>query len=123
MNQLGLIHPDLLTRLTPSFYTSSCTIQTPATTRNAVTNQVSGSPADYAGHVGLACAVAPITARENRQPDQRYATATHHVALAGYYPTITPVMLAVVDGVTYDIEGVEVDSKDQTTRLFVRLVD
>ena len=51
-----------------------------------------------------------------------------HLLLNGYYPQMTPDnqipqgWQAVVDGVTYEILGVEHDSQQQMTRLQVRLV-
>ena len=44
-----------------------------------------------------------------------------NVLLAGYYPAIIPDHRAVVDGVTYDILGVEHDSQYRMTRLAVQL--
>ena len=58
-----------------------------------------------------------------RSENQIYVNATHHVALGGYYPDITENMAAIVDEVTYDIEGVEWDGNQKTTRIWVRIID
>ncbi len=121
-----MIHPRMLASLS-QFYPSSCTIQ-----RSVLSQDDYGEPtavwSDLADHVDLACGVAPISAgsptgaNEYRRADLTVTTATHHIALAGNYPTITPAMRAVVDGVAWNILGVEHDSHGVTTRLKVERV-
>ena len=43
-----------------------------------------------------------------------------HVLLETYYPTITTAMRAIIDGVTFDIVGVDNDSQFSMTRIRVR---
>lgn len=122
MNRHGLTHPRMMAVLQPNFYPSSCTIATPSTVQDDYGEQ-EGVLTPVAGLVGLDCRIAPMSSREQRTAQQIYATATHHVALNGYYPAITTTaMSAQVDGVQYDIEGVEHDGNDQMTRLLVRRV-
>lgn len=45
--------------------------------------------------------------------------ATHKCLLQGYYPTITDAMTAVIDGVAWNILGVEQSSFDMFTSLIV----
>lgn len=108
--------------LQPNFYPSLCTIAVPSTVQDGY-GQEAGVLTPVAGLTALACRIAPMSSREQRTAQQVYATATHHVALNGYYPAITTTaMAAQVDGVNYDIEGVEHDGNDQMTRLYVRRV-
>lgn len=122
MNYPALIHPDWLAHVQPNHYPSLCTIRTPNTTRDAIGHPVP-NPQDLGGHIDIACRIAPVNTREVRTELQIYVNATHHVALNGYYPDIAEDMSAVVDGVSYDIEGVEHDGNDVMTRLWVRIVD
>jgi hypothetical protein len=122
MQQRGIVHPLMLERIQPNFYPSLCTIQEPNGTRSS-SGYLVPNPTDLPGHIDLPCRIAPRSTREVRDENQTYVNATHHIALGGYYPDITEVMLAVVDGTTYDIEGVEWDGNQKTTRLFVRIID
>lgn len=122
MNKHGIVHPRMMEALQPNFYPSVCTIQDLNATRDSV-GQLIPNPTDLAAHIDLPCRIAPRSTREVRTENQIYVNATHHVALNGYYPDIDEVMTAVVDGVAYDIEGVEHDGNRKTSRLFVRLID
>lgn len=122
-NQLGIIHPGLLSALTPGFYPSLCTIQAATESRDAL-GQVVFSWSNLAGHVDLACALAEATtaAEETETTQQAYMRRRKRVALAGIYASVTEEHRAVVDGVTYDIERVTVDSHSKTTYLDVELI-
>lgn len=121
MRQHGIIHPEMMERLRPNFYPSLCTIQQRTDTADSY-----GQPlpdwSNLAGHVNLPCRIAPKSTQERRTSEQIYVTATHHIALGGHYPAVTEKMQAIVDGTTYDIEGVEWDGNVKTTRIYVRLV-
>ena len=121
-NQLGLIHPNMLTRLQPNFYPSSCTIQE-ATEAADSYGQLIPTWGNLAEHVDLNCRIAPEGGSEQRAQIQVYAIHQWRVALNGYYPTIIETMRAVVDGVTYEIEQVVHDGNDKMTRLSVRTLD
>lgn len=129
MQQYGLVHPRMLPELIPDFYASLCTITDLGSPppRNQY-GEATGTPLPVSGLVDIPCRIAPRSSREVRQPAQIYATATHHVALAGCFldefglPMIKPRMLAAVDGYTYEIEGYEDDGNDKTSRLYVRQV-
>lgn len=124
MNQLGIVHPGLLAKLAPNHYAGTVTIQ-----QNTPTNDSAGqeipSWANLSGHVDLSCRKAPREqfSREARSQAQIYAVHVWEIAIAGYYPTITEEMRAVVDGINYDIELVQLDGNRKTTRLQARKVD
>ena len=116
-----LFHGDMLTRLR-DFFPETVTIQTPTETQDATTGEVTTSWADYAGHVGLACAQGPSGGVEVKQSDQTYVVANWTISLSGHYPTITEKMQAVIDAVAYEILLVQNDSHAQKTRLLTRKV-
>ena len=121
MQQRGLIHPQMLERVRRNFYPSLCTIKSGTQTPDAW-GQVQPAWSDMAGLIDLPCRIVARSTQERNTPAQVYVAATHHVALTGYYPSIREAMQAVVDGIPYNIEGVEWDGNRQMTRLFVRLV-
>ena len=121
MQQRGLIHPQMMERVQPNFYPSRCTIQQATETQDSY-GQPMPDWGDLAGMIDLPCRIAPRSTQERRTPAQVYVTATHQVSLAGYYPNIVEAMQSVVDGVAYNIEGVEHDGNHKTTRLFVSRV-
>lgn len=124
MNQLGLIHPQMVGRLQPGLYPSLCTIQESDPDLDA-----HGQPipdwTNLADHVNIAARLAPVMTNraERRSQEQIYVVGQFHIALNGHYPAITEDMRALVDGVAYDIEHVEHDGNGHTTRLLVRKVD
>lgn len=124
MNQLGIVHPGLLAALAPNHYASLCTIQKRTDTADSY-GQPIPAWANLSGHVDLRCRIAPFQqfSREQRTQAQLYAVHVWEIAVAGYYPTITEKMRAVVDGVAYDIELVQPDGNDMTTHLQGRKVD
>lgn len=119
-NQLGMIHPSMLTALS-GFYPSLCTIQSATEAQNNI-GDVTHTWANLSGHVDLACRIAPASGNEVKQAAQIYAEYTHTIALAGAYTTVTEAMRAIVDGVTYDVVAVQFDGNRKTTRLLVKLV-
>lgn len=121
MQQRGLIHSHMLERIRPNFYPSLCTIGERSTAQDDYGQEI-GMVTPIGGLIDLACRIAPRGSAETRSAQQIYATSTHHVALNGYYPAIAPHHVATVDGVDYDIEGVEHDGQHIATRLFVRRV-
>ncbi|HRJ41116.1 MAG TPA: head-tail adaptor protein [Caldilineaceae bacterium] len=123
-NNLGIVHPGLLAGLATNFYPSACTIQVATNSRNALGEPIP-SWANLAGHVSLACAVAEppvIRDGETETSGQNFVRRRKRVALAGAYTSVTEAHRAVVDGVTYDIEGVSIDSQGKTTYLDVEVV-
>lgn len=123
-NTLGIIHPGLLGALQARFYPSVCTIQAATLARNALGEEIP-TWGNLAGHVSLACAVAePPLVRdgETETSAQTFVRRGKRVALAGAYTSVTEQHRAVVDGVTYDIERVSIDSQGQTTYLDVELI-
>lgn len=121
MNQYGIAHPALLPHLQPNFYPSLCTIAIADTIQDEFGEEM-GTLTPVAGMINIPSRLAPRGSTELRSAQQIYAQATHHLALNGYYPGIDTEMSAQVDGVTYDIEGVEHDGNDEMTRLYLREV-
>ncbi len=122
MRQHGIVHPEMLARIQPNFYPSLCTIQESNPVRDTFGQQIPAW-ANVVDLVDLPCRISPRSTREVRSENQVYVDATHQVALVGYYATIHEGMQAVVDDLAYEIEGVEWDGNQKTTRLFVRIVD
>ena len=122
MNQLGIVHPDLLASL-PNHYTGTVTIQYPVITQDSYGEESAGWQ-NLANHVDLRCRLAPSNefSREQRNQAQLYAVHIWDIALAGHYSSITEEMRAVVGGVAYDIELVQHDGNSETTHLQVRRV-
>lgn len=84
---------------------------------------------DVAGLVDIACQLGPetdmsVVANEQRTQPMITATNLHRLELDDFYPTIEAGWRngwrVVVDGLPYDISGVEHDSQSQVTRLCVR---
>lgn len=109
---------------------SLCTIQAPSGILTA-----SGAPdglyANVSGLVSIRCISAPesmkrIGAKEERTEPQITDLNSNHVLLEGYYATLEAGWRdgwrAVIDGASYDLQGVESDSQAQMTRLKVTLV-
>lgn len=95
--------------------------------------QPSGNFITVAGLEAVACMNAPlgigtISATEVSALEEIASKGLKHILLDGYYPEATPDdqiptnWRAIIDGVTYDVIGVEHDSQFQMTRLEVELV-
>ena len=91
--------------------------------------QVNLLPSGYAnvdGLVNIPCMFAPQSVPTPSQGDtvrteQQFETKTEfHLLLNAYYPAVQQRYLVIVDGVTYEVMGVESDSQDQMTRCAVR---
>ena len=115
------IHPDLLRSLY-SFYPALCTIQQDIGT----TSDSYGSPIpswqNLVGHVNLDCYKGATGGQEVQRPDQTIAVSDFAIEFAGYYPSITTRMRAVVGTTNHDILSVQSDSQAQTTKLLVKVV-
>lgn len=78
------------------------------------------------GLQNIPCIAAPLSDGDTVQPNEvkslseLLSKSPLHVWLSGYYPQIWTNNRAVVDGVTYDILGVEWDSEHTQTRLAVQ---
>lgn len=101
-------------------FVSFCTIQA-----HDGTLTVSGAPspsgwANVTGYVNLPCIAAPIAAAEKKELGQETGIAMLHVILNGLCPAIETAMRAVLDGITYDILGVDNDSQKTMTTLDLR---
>lgn len=116
-----LMHPNLLTRLRPSFFVTTCTVQANTPSRTSLGEQTD-SWANVTGLVDLACSLAPVGVTTQRTPMGIWVNATHRLLLSGYYSTIQTKHSVVIAGTRYAIEGVEHDSQQTMTRLALRLV-
>ena len=115
-----LIDPRMMGQL-GTFYPGSCTIQQGTETLDAA-GQPSYTWTNLAAHTAIPCHVAPAGGGEVKGPDYTTVIYSHTIALAGYYPTITAAMRAVVGAATYDVLAVENDSLGKSTRLRVQVV-
>lgn len=68
-------------------------------------------------HTLVPCIVGPAGGSEYRSAQLTLGITYHQILLGGYYSTITPLMRAVVSGVTYEISVVEHDAEAALTRL------
>lgn len=115
-----LVHPRLFQALA-AFYPSLCTIQQATETRDAA-GQPIPAWANLAGHVDIDCRLGPAGGGERKAVNQVYTIATHTIHLAGYYPSITTKMRAVVDGAAYDILLTASDGNEHHTKLVCQVV-
>jgi len=101
--QSSFIDPRRNAALTANFHSSLCTIQEYVDAVDAY-----GAPiqtwSDLTGHVNLPCSIALSSGREIKGPANEYGVTTHRIALNGVYPTITRLHMAIVDGVSYEIQ-------------------
>jgi len=116
-----LINGNLLTSLS-RFYPSVCDIQTYTNENQDSYGQPNPIWIDFVGHQDIPCSIAAAKGQEIKNQDMTIGIATHIIALAGYYPTITYKMRAVISGQNYDILLTEVDSHVTMTRLTVQVV-
>lgn len=125
-NYQGILHPDLLARLQAHHYADTCTIQAATETVDAYGAVTASSWANLANHIDIPCRVAPDDNRarqEQRSQGAPYVLLSFTIALVGHYPAITAKMRAIVGSATYDIQAVEHDGQNKTTRLRVQIVD
>ncbi len=108
------------------------TAQEPSTVLGG-TGAATGTYADVAGLVGIACTAPPyafgdaaIRATEMKTLSEIESAGFLHVLLDSIYPALDAGWRggwrAVIDGTDYDIMGVEHDSQGKMTRVSVRLV-
>lgn len=116
-----LVDSNLFTHLS-RFYAVTCTIRTYAAEAPDTFGQPQPVWADFAGHVDIDSVLAPSGGKEVKREDMTIAISTHTISLVGNYPTVTPRMRAVVGAQTYEILTVEIDSRQETTRLMVEVV-
>ena len=113
-------------------FVSLCTFQQPDNVFGP-SGAPSGNYVDVSGLVDVPCMDAvPSTARvqatEVKELQDIMSKGLRHMLLNGYYPQATPdgqiptKWRAVVDGLTYDILGVEHDSQNTQTRIELQLV-
>jgi hypothetical protein len=124
-NQLGIIHPAMLAKVQPNFYPASCTIQQATTVADSY-GQPIPTWANLADHVDLSCRLSPgspSSGDELRTQIQIYTVHMWIIALNGHYPDILETMRAVIDGTVYEIEQVQHDGNEKTTRLRVRTLE
>lgn len=119
----GIIHPRMLDRLIPTFFLSRADITYYSTETPDAYGQPSPAWNNFGTHINLPCSVASAIAREAKRGDMTIQVDEFTISLAGCYPTIQPEMRATVDGVTYDILGVAIDSHSKMTRLTCRMVN
>ena len=118
-------HPQMIHHLV-DFFPQRVTIQEATITRNSTEEEVK-TWANKAGLIDLPCTVASAFkratgAREARAVMMSFVVKLFRVLIRGYHTTIVSTMRAVIDGVNYDILGVEHDTQAVMTRLNVERV-
>jgi len=88
---------------------------------------VSPNYVDVVGLVGIACTAPPMnvgvgfSADEKKTQEEREADQSFHILLDSFYPSANDVWRdegrVVIDGIPYDLVGVEGDSQSQMTRV------
>ena len=99
------------------------------------TGEPSGNYTDIAGLVNLKCMDAPenvtfkIAANESHNDPEIVSDAPRHVLLDRYYAVLSPATdwgdvgwRAIMDGIIYDVQGVENDSQLQMNRVCLHKV-
>lgn len=112
----------------PEHWPSLCTIRSVNYTLTASQQRVKGGVSTVAGMINIPCRIAAFI--ETRMTDDERRTNNvlakiirRTLKLNGYFPTIdTRRMVAVVDGTTYEIRGVEHDSEKFSTRLRLEIL-
>lgn len=115
-----LVHPSLTTRLRPSFFDATVTIQraTAASSGTAFSRGTApDSYANLANHVDLPCRLWPAGSAEQWESDKTVELSQFIALVSGDYRTIVPLDNAIIGGVTYQVVGVEPDSAGVTTGL------
>ena len=124
MRTATLTDPLMLTALA-GFYNATCTIKERGTETADAVGQMIPAWSALSGHADIACRIAPLeasrAARRQRE-EMTVSTTALVVVLAGFYPSITTAMRAVVAGVTYTIVRVLEDSEALCTELIVEAV-
>lgn len=112
-------------------FVSLCTIEQTSGTLTA-SGFPDGTFTAIAGLSNIPCMRAPVSmsfiraSEEKREPGIETLEPVH-ILLNGYYPAIPqltstrPSLRAVVDGINYEVMGVEHDSQQQMTRLLARV--
>lgn len=118
-----------LNKAIEGLYPSLCTIQIVTTSVSASNQKVPTGATDIEGLINLRGRMAPmsaiggITDKETRSGGIVSRVVERLLKLDGYYPQIdTRRMQAVVDGVVYQIRGVDSDSQHFNTRLRLEIV-
>lgn len=111
-----------------TFYPSVCCIRFRTTPSVSVLGATEAGFPVLQGHEFIACRISTRSgntqeqASEVRTAESTYTSQTRHCGLDGYYPQIATEMVAVVDGVEYDIRGVVHDGTQVHTKLMLELI-
>lgn len=109
-------------------YPSRCTIQFVSKADTPSGQSVNSSGLPVSGHLNIPCALGAFSKDTTTDNERRGPTVTEEFSrrickLSGYYPAIVErQMRAVVDGVIYNIRGVESDSQHVSTRLYLEVI-
>lgn len=123
-----LVDPRLYQR-NENHWPSICTIQTANTSVSGSGQKTkTGTFTNVAGLVSIPCRIAPVSQLNVSDKEARAETiqalySQRELKLNGFFPQIQPrTMLAFVDGVRYEIRGVESDSQSFSTRMLVEII-
>lgn len=108
---------------TMTHWPSLCDIQSISEVRSDSNQLIASNPVAVANMTQIPCSLAPLsitpTDNEVRSGEISSGKVGRILKLNGFFPGITNTMQAVVDGVTYQIVGIEADSHSWSTRLKV----
>jgi hypothetical protein len=109
-------------------FVSLCTIQSPASTLNAIRQPDLVTYTNVSGLVDIKCMLSVLgigipASEETKDPEYTREQRERHCLLDGHFPSIIPKYRAVVDGTAYDILSVQHDSQAIMTRMHLRRVD
>ncbi len=91
---------------------------------NAPINKDSANYVVRPGHQAIPCTLGPnVQVTEQRGPKMISELNTSHCMLTGYYPNISDLDQAVIDGVTYEIQGSQPDQVHMFTHLMLRILN
>jgi len=124
-----IIHPKLFTEM-PQFFPSRCSIYPLVQVRNPLGELIATPPDEWLDGAepiieDIPCIIADLARpveTEIRTPDSTYIAVARRLMLSGFYPEIDEHMRAVVDGVVYDIRGVDPSAVGSHTELVVEVV-
>jgi hypothetical protein len=122
-----LLHSKLQTN-TPLHWPTTCTIQAYTFAQSMAGQSLPTGLTDVAGLADIPCRLAPYIENIITDPEMRSANVTETIRrrtakLNGIFPTIDGIrMIALIEGIVYQIRGVDFDSQSFSTRLRLEVV-
>jgi hypothetical protein len=123
-----LFHPKMMETLQARFFPSLCAVYATDNAANAIGETVRTPQASpVVGLERVYCNLSQVLGRgadfsEERDVSSTYVSQQYECQLCGYFTGIVEDMVAVVDGVSYDIRGVKQPSVSSHTVLLLERV-